>query len=541
MTANSKAPSEPVLDMDEIQGIAVPGFLKPHQTLIGLRLPSGPGLSAAKAFLKHLSATISTGAETLADRRQHRGEVKALGIRDALRADAVLTGLACSAPGLMALTPGAVAIDSPAFRIGLAGRSALLGDPTDPNNDGHPDNWIVGSPGNVPDLLLIVAGDQRSGVDKRAKDLLSQAAEAGLTVLYQENGDVRDDAWNGMSMRGHEHFGFDDGVSQPGIRGRASGRPDDFVTERHIAPMEVPAAWLEGLPGQALLWPGEFVLGYPASSPDPLIPGPERDVSPDWTRNGSFLVFRRLRQDVGLFWRTMRDQAGELAGLPGFEGMHDEKLASRVVGRWMSGAPVNRVPRADDEKLGSERLANNQFRYDADTPRLSVLGFDDTFPAAASDPAGLTCPWAAHIRKVNVRDAGSDIGGNDSTYSRRLMRIGVPFGAPLADRYASADQDPLNGNRGLLFLSVQVSIEDQFEFLQTRWMNDPTRPKMPGGHDLFVGQNPVAGEERIRSCTLFGGQLQQASVGTNAQWITPTGGGYFFLPSLSAIRTVLAA
>lgn len=539
MTTNSKAPVEPVLELDDIQGIAVPGFLKPHQTLIALGLPRGAALAGAKAFLAELAQGISSGAETLADRRSRRAQARQQALRHVQREGVVLVGLGCSAPGLAALTPGAANIESPAFKLGLAARSAMLGDPTDSAAEGHPSNWVVGAPGKEPDLLLVLAGDHRDMVDARASALLADARQAGLAVLYQEKGDVRDDEWNGMSMRGHEHFGFDDGVSQPGIRGRASARADDFVTERHIAAAAGPEAWLYGLPGQDLVWPGEMVIGYPGSSPDPLIPGQQLEATPDWTRNGSFLVFRRLRQDVGMFWRTMRDQAAELAALPGFEGMSDEKLAARIVGRWMSGAPVNRVPDADDPGLGGERLANNQFRYGSDTPRLPVDGFDDTYPAAKADPAGITCPWAAHIRKVNVRDAGSDVGGG-SNHTRRLLRIGLPFGAPLADRYASAEDDPQHGNRGLLFLSVQASIEDQFEFLQARWMNDPTRPKMPAGHDLLVGQNGAPGEERVRSCALFGGQLQQAAVETNAQWIVPTGGGYFFLPSLSAIRDVLA-
>ena len=94
----------------------------------------------------------------------------------------------------------------------------------------------------------------------------------------------------------------------PGIRGMASAKAGDYITERHIDPAEFPASALYGYPGQDLVWPGEFVLGYPASSPDPLVPGPPAQAEPSWTRNGSFLVFRRLRQDVGLFWRTMRDE-----------------------------------------------------------------------------------------------------------------------------------------------------------------------------------------------------------------------------------------
>ena len=38
--ARSKEPVEPVLDMDDIQGIVVPGFFKPHQTLIYVTVPA---------------------------------------------------------------------------------------------------------------------------------------------------------------------------------------------------------------------------------------------------------------------------------------------------------------------------------------------------------------------------------------------------------------------------------------------------------------------------------------------------------------------
>jgi deferrochelatase/peroxidase EfeB len=168
-----------------------------------------------------------------------------------------------------------------------------------------------------------------------------------------------------------------------------------------------------------------------------------------------------------------------------------------------------------------------------------VDGFQDNFPAAKADPAGITCPWAAHIRKVNVRDSGSDMGGRDATYSRRILRTGIPFGKSLPDPFAK--DDPEKGNRGLLFLSIQSSLEEQFEFLMARWMGDPTRPKMPGGHDIFIGQNAKSGEERERRCVIFGKGLQQAQIATRAQWIIPTGGGYFFLPSIRVLNEVLGS
>ena len=38
---------------------------------------------------------------------------------------------------------------------------------------------------------------------------------------------------------------------------------------------------------------------------------------------------------------------------------------------------------------------------------------------------------------------------------------------------------------------------------------------------------------------IFGKEVQQASVSTDAQWTTPTGGGYFFVPSISALQDVI--
>lgn len=525
---------EPVLPLSDIQGIAIPGFLKPHQTLLGLRIDEkGDGVKSFKAFLKTIAGDISTAAVTLADRRRHRSGRS--GRRKKPHAATPLVAIGFTYQGLLKLTPGAVDLPSVAFREGMAARSALLGDPTDRRHEGSPENWKVGGSQSELDALIIIAGDDRKVVDKRALEMERAVRKAKVRIEYREKGDVRQD------LPGHEHFGFDDGISQPGVRGRASEEGKDYITPRNIVESDEPNHSLFGYPGQDLVWPGVLVLGHPATSPDPLVPGLPSEARPAWTRNGSFLVFRRLRQDVGLFWRTMRKEALRLSKLPGFAGITDVALAAKVVGRWPSGAPVNRVPDRDSKDLGKQPLANNHFRFDSDASALELSsGYKDKFPQSRADPAGIQCPWAAHIRKVNTRDSGSDTGGRESTYARRLLRVGVPFGKPLKNRYAETKDDPQRGNRGLLFLGIQASIDNQFEFLTARWMGDATRPKMPGGHDILVGQNDAPGEGRQRRCVIFGSGLEQATIATNAQWIVPTGGGYFFVPSLTALRRVLA-
>jgi hypothetical protein len=84
--------------------------------------------------------------------------------------------------------------------------------------------------------------------------LISLIAEAGAQIPYAEHGNVRED------LRGHEQFGFDDGISQPGIRGRASNQTDDFVTPRHITENAQPMASLFGYPGHDPVWPGVLLL-----------------------------------------------------------------------------------------------------------------------------------------------------------------------------------------------------------------------------------------------------------------------------------------
>ncbi len=180
----------------------------------------------------------------------------------------------------------------------------------------------------------------------------------GLEAVYLQHGATLPDPW-----RGHEHFGFKDGISQPGIRGRVSAAAGDFLTRRWIDPTD-PRAEYFGKPGQQLVWPGEFILGLARQTP--LTTGTESTPPsasiPDWARDGSFLVIRRLRQDYAAFWEFVKATARELRMPPG-------KLASVRVVRWPSGAPIMRTPAADDAALGGDDLANNQVKSRATLPK----------------------------------------------------------------------------------------------------------------------------------------------------------------------------
>ena len=538
---NGHAPEEPYLDGAEIQGNVVPGFMKPYMAVVALRICD---VARAKGWLAGLAPRITTLAEAMQSRakvRAHRG----LGPDSTHQAGALPPGMndvwlniAVSSGGLSKLLKGGHhagdlgLFTDEGFQRGLAARSSLLGDPVDPSAEGNPANWVFGGPGREADVLLILGADREKAGARVLAEVRKDAAGSGLTVLYHESGYK-------LGANGNEHFGFQDGISQPGVRGRLAGLPGDFITPRTIDPSHLPDAWLYGLPGQYLVWPGEFVFGYPRSGADPLIPGQVHLPGPAWSRNGSYLVFRRLRQDVAGFRAFLAESAKTLSGQPGFAGVTPEWVGSRVVGRWPSGAPVARVPYADDAGLGIDRLANNVFGFAADaTEEPLVAGLKAGYwPDAKADPVGLTCPMAAHIRKVNAREAASDMGGRRASFNRRILRRSLPFGAPLGE---GSGYDPENGNRGLLFACYQASIEDQFEFLNNGWMGSSMRPRSPGGFDMMIGQNGMPGDNRERRCTVFGRGAVPGTLETMSDFVVPTGGGYFFSPSVSALKDVLA-
>jgi Dyp-type peroxidase family len=543
-------PVEPVLDGDQIQGNVIPGFMKPYMAVAALTIDD---VAKAKAWCADVAPTVTTLARSMESRvkvREHRGlgpeRIERLGaipddVDDAFMNVAFSRGALSKllANGSYAGDVGEFADEG--FQAGLAARSSLLGDPTDPTAEGNPANWVFGGPGKEADVLLVFAADRGEECTRLLAEVRDHATASGLSVVYEEQAKKLDDI-------GHEHFGFQDGVSQPGVRGRLSTDPDTFVTPRTIDPADVPDAWLYGLPGQYLLWPGEFVFGYPKSAGDPLIPGQVNRPGPSWSRNGSYLVFRRLRQDVPVFWRFVTAYAENLATQPAFEGISPDWLAARIVGRWPSGAPVSRLPDGDDVELGVDRLANNNFGFAAPAASVPLAGGGEsnTWPEAAADPVGLTCPMAAHIRKVNSRETPNDMGGRRASFNRRILRRALSYGEQLPDPLGP---DPSNGDRGLLFVCYQASIQDQFEFLNTSWMGSPTNPRSPSGFDLLIGQNGAPGAGRIRSAVVFGKDPTAPATLSTAQppfgasgvdFVIPTGGGYFFSPSIDALSNVLA-
>ena len=534
---------EPFVDMGDIQGNILHGFNKSHQALLGVKITDA---GATRTWLRSIHSQITTALEVDLFRKLRNMMLARLGAEPTELA-VTWTNIAFSSAGLRTLARRPQDVDEfedEAFQLGLAKRSSSLGDPNDAEDQpGSPRNWKVGGkPENTPDLLLLVAadrpGDLATKVDwfKRGID-----GSSGLNCFYDERGDDLPG-----HLAGHEHFGFKDAISQPGIRGRNQNPPHEFITPRLIDAGDSLARSFAA-PGQPLIRPGQFVFGY--DTQDAFTGGIGRPRGcPTWARGGAFLVYRRLRQDVSRFWKFMEQTAADLSRHSGLEGLKAEQLAAMLVGRWPSGAPVMRTPGADNPALAADQL-NNHFQFNNAS---RIIPFDpssglrpDTSHLAPADFDGVFCQRAGHIRKVNPRDLSTEqLGGRGDTLTRRILRRGIPFGTVMPDRSDPAS-DPLKGDRGLLFLCYQTSITDQFEFLSTNWMNQEIAPEGNGGFDLIVGQNNgnAAGSPRVRRCPFrfkVGGAPTSEEIRVEGDWVVPSGGGYFFSPSLSALREELS-
>lgn len=523
------APAEPVYGRearDDIQGNIVPGFNKDHQHVFLYRIRSN---RETKKWLRLIAPAISSMDDVLAFVRTHRSLRHRFGVREPGLLKATWVNIAFSHAAIARLVDreSADAFGDRSFRQGLAARSSYLGDPTKRSHPGHASRWLVGGPKNEADILVIAAADDSDDLEDAVALIKRGALDHKLELLFEQRGDTLPDP-----LRGHEHFGFKDGVSQPGMRGKVSTAAGDFITPRHIAASD-PSARLFARPGQILVWPGEFLLGEPRQDPQDLFtPAQPAANFPRWARRGSYLVFRRLHQDVTAFWEFATSSAAAV-------GISPERFASMLVGRWPSGAPLMRARSADDPVLAGDTWANNHFLFDDDTRPSNlrpIPGYPgDSRPQALADVLGAVCPHFAHIRKLNPRDSATDLGKPADTLIRLILRRGIPFGPPVAGvkRPSPALR---RQERGLIFLCYAATIEDQFEFITRRWANSPVQPNF-GGHDPIIGQRDENGD-RTRFID-FPGPKGRVRLDLRNEWVTPTAGGYFFAPPISAIDGVL--
>lgn len=341
------------------------------------------------------------------------------------------------------------------FFEGMERRASLLGDV----RTNHPDNWarplrnwpIPTGPGPAApteriDLSTVHVAIQLRLVDPttpgpdvlhdrlRAEIDKLDAATSGLKVLgFQPGWSQRVDA-----TTTREHFGFLDGVSQPEVG------------------HDIPA--------------GELVLGYP-NGRDGEQP---REKIDELFVDGSFLVMRKLQQNVGLLNQLVPDK----------------KLQESLMGRAKEG----------DALVPVTPHGSNKFDY-------------------VGDPNGLKCPFHSHVRRANPRDG--------RLYTPRIMRRGMSYGPPW-----SGPGDTVT-ERGIVFMAYCASIAEQFEVVQ-RWMAGGNSSGVSSSQsDPFLGV-PEPGEKRIFRFP-HGDGVTRIDLG-DKPFIALKWGLYLFAPSVDALK-----
>jgi Dyp-type peroxidase family len=273
-----------------------------------------------------------------------------------------------------------------------------------------------------------------------------------------------------------EHFGFFDGVSQPAIEGFRPGNPGDG---------KLSARGWQSLPV------GEFILGYTDEGYGP----PERLNLAPVAKDGTFLVYRKLRQDVKAF----RDASEQMAGA---SDLSSDEIEARVMGRHHDGTPLVVPPGSPDPP--NDRSLWNDFTY-------------------ANDPDGSRCPFGSHVRRANPRD---DLHFEGRRVNRhRIIRRGMTYGDPY-----DPDVEDDNEDRGLIFIAFNARIEDQFEFIQKQWLN--------GGRTFRLGDDadPIAGNgENIRIVVNGEHPVLHCQPKPFTQFL---GGDYFFVPSVTMLNEI---
>lgn len=464
------------LELEDIQGLVARGYGNlPAARYLILQVDDA---AAARAWLRGIADHVTPGSHKPDDRSLH---------------------VAFTADGLRAFGFDEATLEtfSREFYEGMTEPHRarhVLGD----RDESAPENWRWGGPGTHILLMFFALDD--AALDQLHADL--RAGFSGVSEIQTLD--------TFSFERTMEHFGFNDGIAQPFLEGLTRKGPPDNT---------IPA--------------GEIVLGYAnaygklpntprvpmdrdPSATLPRIQAEDGSIQGDLGRNGSYLVFRQLSQDVRAFWKFV-DKATCMT-----DGKSDHaarmRMAAKMVGRWPSGAPLTLCPAADDPQLGDR----------------DDFGYRDT------DALGDACPIGSHIRRSNPRDALEGKREDAITVSNRhrILRRGRPYGAPVSrsmdiDEILRAEQQ--EGEVGLHFICLNADIGRQFEFVLHTWINNP---KFGG---LYSDADPIMGrhEPGQGTFTVQAAPVRQRVTGLE-KFVEVRGGGYFFLPGLKALRFIAA-
>ncbi|PIL30378.1 hypothetical protein GSI_07563 [Ganoderma sinense ZZ0214-1] len=471
-------------DPTNVQGDVLPGLPKRVQHYLLFQIDDD--VAAFRKRLNLLIPLITTTAEV----QDHRAKIAAY--KKAATALGIIlpplpmwgVNIAFSHSGLVKLGMNDDIGDT-AFTKGQLADSKSLGDPgASGKDDTFTPDWITQFKNPIHGVIII-SGDSHLSVDA-AHTTVSSIFNIGFQPTLHEALTLKGSIRPG-DQKGHEHFGFLDGISQPAVK--------DFDTKPD--------------PGQETVRQGVILCGR-ENDADARTGKPF--VRPAWALDGSFLTLRYLAQLVPEFNNFLKASEDPLHGLTA------DLIGARLMGRWKSGAPTDLFPLQDNPAAGMDPAQRSNFTYD---------------PSSQD-----RCPFAAHTRKANPR---ADLESKGfSTENRRIIRRGIQFGPEVTAEEAASGKT--QHDRGLIFVAYSGSITNGFQFIQKSWANNtkfPIDKPVDPGFDPVIGQNG-ADSVRLRSMTGVHPDNTGESFPLPADWVVPKGGEYFFSPSISALRSTFA-
>ncbi len=382
--------------------------------------------------------------------------------------------------------------DNSAFAAGMTGRTPFP-------NPGEPSNSFPGLGKDEIHALVMIASDlpdfgDVAGLD----DIAGITRQVDWAVVKAHNGILKKRQFNYKDEQGTlvpkvvEWFGFRDGISQPLFF------PDLYdkssFTEKALVPLRV-----------VLL----------------------KDKGGDqWCSAGSFMAFLKLEQNVKAFKQNAENIEKKITGIS------REQAEAYMMGRFHDGTSVSLH---DAPKNYIEKSPENDFSY------LNVQKGPDG--EMRSDHDGIRCPFASHARKANPRDPNNPV---------TIVRRGVLYDDRMPNGHEENDVDwqdwPDDPNQlpekdlGLLFMSFQSNIGQQFENILNRWMSNVYTGNQQTGVDMVTGYGLNHQFSTWFLPEQWGKGNADDKVRFTAEDLKPCirflGGAYFFAPSLSFLKNV---
>lgn len=389
---------------------------------------------------------------------------------------------------------GLAALDLPAatlqsfpveFAQGMKARDRILGD----TGRSAPEHWDEFWRRGEVHAMLAIHGQSAESCRRRAAWLDEIIGRiGGVEILGSQ--DAAALMVDGKGTR-KEHFGYTDGFGNPYVEG------DPLPAAPGMGKIAPNGGW-------APLATGEALLGYPDESEElPISPVPYL-----LGRNGTFLVYRKLHQNVATFRRYLKEMGALYSG---GQDWGKEMLAAKFVGRWRDGTPLEISPLKMDPALVADDSRNNNFTYGADSD-------------------GARCPLGSHIRRTNPRDAFGFDG--KLINRRRILRRGLPYGEYTPDDEPGTD----DREHGIIFMALNASLARQFEFVQQQWLQYGNDAHQGNDKDVLTGNHNGHGKMMIQG--VAEGGPPPFLCGHLPRFVEMRGGEYFFVPSLTALRLI---